>query len=60
MTENVLSVVRHNYYPYGPGQGDTNILHNVGYSCDWCRKSCSSHFIRIPNVQIFNGQYRRL
>ncbi|KAK2152978.1 hypothetical protein NP493_2378g00005 [Ridgeia piscesae] len=54
------TVVRHSYYPYGPGQGDTNIADSVGYSCDWCRKGCSSQFIRIPNVQIFNGQYRRL
>ncbi|KAI0231037.1 hypothetical protein LSAT2_018592 [Lamellibrachia satsuma] len=54
------TVVRYNYYQYGQVQGDVTLKHNVGFNCERNGKSCSSDFINVPKIQIFNGQYKRL
>lgn len=57
---NLVAVVRYNYYQYGQVQGDVTLKHNVGFNCERNGKSCSSDFINVPKIQIFNGQYKRL
>ena len=55
----IIPDIRYSYYQYGHSQGDANI-YDTGVTCDSLGKSCASEFIQIPNVQIFNGRYRRL
>ncbi|KAK2160812.1 hypothetical protein NP493_1626g00009 [Ridgeia piscesae] len=54
------SAIRHKYYQYGRGQGDRLLGHDASYYCDWSGKSCASDFLRVPKIQIFNGQYKRM
>ena len=49
-----FAVVRYSYYQYGSRQGDENV------NCGRDIKSCSSNFISVPKIQIFNGQYKRM
>ncbi|KAI0239923.1 Mucin-like protein [Lamellibrachia satsuma] len=51
------TAIFHRHYQYGPHQDDVS-LRNV--NCDSENRSCSSDFIRVPKVQIFNGQYKRM
>ena len=54
-----IADIRYSYYQYGHSQGDANI-NDIGVKCDSTGKACASEFMQIPNVQIFNGRYKRL
>ena len=54
----IFAAIIYRHYQYGQSQGDVNVRNDL--YCDASGKTCASDFIQIPNIQISNGQYKRL